>query len=141
MYHHPCKRRSKYFGAISLEERPDFIFRKTKKFNSRTYQTFLEDILEQYGKVCLVLDNVSYHKAKRLKPFLEKNEDRLWIYHLPPYSPELNIIEMVWKETKKDATHNRYFPTMKRLTRAVQTCFRRYQKDPELLSGIVAKYL
>ena len=89
--HHPCKRRSKFYGAVSLERAPAFTFRKAERFNSRTYQTFLEAILDRHEKVCLVLDNVMYHRAKRLAPFLEANKDRLWIFHLPPYSPELNL--------------------------------------------------
>ena len=139
--HHPCKRRSKFFGALSLEENPGFIYSKTEKFNSRTFESFLLEIINSFGKVFLVLDNVMYHKAKRLGPFLEANKDRLQLFHLPPYSPELNIVELVWRETKKNASHNRYFPTRKGLTRAVVSRFRFYQKTPSVLSGIAAQYL
>lgn len=42
---------------------------------------------------------------------------------LPPYSPELNPIERVWKLTRRLCTHNRYFPHMDDLTREVSQQF------------------
>lgn len=124
-----------------MEKEPSFIFQKEIKFNSKSFQQFLEHILEHFGKVCLILDRVAYHRAKKLQPFLEENKNRLWIHLLPPYSPEFNAIEGVWKITRKDATHNRYFPTMKRLTRAIQTRFRLFQSERWRLSGIIANFL
>jgi len=141
VYRHPCKRKSKYYGAITIEKNPSFIFQKANWFNGETFQQFLEYMLLVFDKVCLILDNVRYHKAKSLEPFLEENSDRLKIYSLPPYSPELNAIEPVWKETRKEATHNRYFGSMRGLTRAVQTQFRTFQKEPWRLAGIVAAFL
>lgn len=141
MFHHPCKRKSKFFGVVSVESNPRFVFQKADWFNAKTFQQFLKYLLAKFDNIFLILDNASYHRAKSLKPFLKDNKDRLWLFALPPYSPELNVIEMVWRETRRDATHNRYFPTIKRLTRAIQTQFRIYQKEPEQLSGIVAPFL
>jgi transposase len=141
VYRHPCKRKRKFYGAITIDQKPSFIFQKSEWFNAKTFQRFLEHLLSVFDKICLILDNVRYHKAKRLKPFLQAHQDRLWIHHLPPYSPELNAVEMVWRETRKDATHNRYFSTMKGLTRTVQTQFRIYQKHPQKLAGTIANFL
>ena len=141
VYHHPCKIKCKFFGAITIEEEPSFIFQKANWFNSWTFQGFLEYLLSVYDKIYLILDNVKYHKAKDLKPFLKKNKNRLRLFSLPPYSPELNAVEMVWRETKKDATHNRYFRYMRGLTRAIQTQFRIYQNKPRRLSGLIAPFL
>jgi transposase len=138
---YPCKRKIKFYGAITVEEEPSFVFLKAEWFNAETFLRFLEYLLATFDKVCLILDNVAYHKAKALKPFLDANQDRLWLYPLPPYSPELNAIEPVWRETRKNATHNRYFPAIRGLTRAVQTQFRTYQNEPKRLAGIVAPFL
>jgi transposase len=56
----------------------------------------------------MVLDNVRYHHAKRLKPILEKYKHRIELVYLPPYSPDLNPIERVWWYMRKKITHNRY---------------------------------
>lgn len=141
VYHHPCKKRSKYFGAVSLDAAPQLEFRNATNFNSRTFEGFLGQLLARFPKVFLILDNAMFHKAKRLKPFFEAHADRLELFHLPPYSPELNAVEMVWRETRKDATHNRYFATTKGLARAVRTQFRTYQANPTRLAGTVAQFL
>jgi putative transposase len=141
VYHHPCKRKSKFFGAVSISKRPQLVFKKEEWFNTRTFQKFLEFLLRRFRKVCLILDNVRYHHAKGLRPFLRKNRGRLWLYYLPPYSPDLSAIEPVWRETRRDSTHNRYFASKRGLTRVVQTQFRIYQAEPWQLSGIVAPFL
>jgi transposase len=61
----------------------------------------------------LLIDNGPCH---RLEPagcdWLARNHHRLELHRLPPYSPELNGIEGVWKATKKRTTHNRFYPTV-----------------------------
>lgn len=46
-----------------------------------------------------MLDNVSYHRAKYIKAFAQKYED-VKFFFLPPYSPEYNPTEQVWKWSK-----------------------------------------
>ena len=60
----------------------------------------------------MVLDNVRYHHAKRLKPILEKYKDRIHLLYLPAYSPDLNPMERIWWYMRKKITHNRYVETM-----------------------------
>jgi putative transposase len=52
-------------------------------------------------KVIMVVDNVRYHHAKRLKPILEKYKNRIELAYLPAYSPDLNPIERVWWYMRK----------------------------------------
>lgn len=49
----------------------------------------------------MILDNASYHKSKKFKANLAKWSNRgLTLLYLPPYSPQLNIIEILWKFMK-----------------------------------------
>ena len=41
--------------------------------------------------------------------------DMLELFFLPPYSPDLNAIEMLWKKTRRNVTHNRYFESLDNL--------------------------
>jgi len=45
----------------------------------------------------LVLDSSRYHHANLLKPWLLEHGQTIQFFFLPPYSPELNTIELVWK--------------------------------------------
>jgi transposase len=85
------------------------------KGNAVSFLKFLKKILKTYEKqkVTLVLDNVRYHHAKLLKPFLEKNKDRIELMFLPPYSPDFNPMERVWWYMRKKITHNRAVVSMK----------------------------
>ena len=59
----------------------------------------------------LIVDNARYHRAEELEDFFYKIKDKLELFFLPPYSPDLNLIETEWRETRRNATHNRYFET------------------------------
>ena len=84
------------------------------KGNTVTFFKFLVTVTRKYinQKVVMVVDNVRYHHAKRLKPILEKYKHRIELVYLPPYSPDLNPIERIWCYMRKKITHNRYVETM-----------------------------
>lgn len=106
-------------------------------FNAETFHNFLCRLLRSTRKhILLILDNVSYHKARDLKPFFAKNQDRLQRAFLPPYSPELNPIERVWRITRRKVTHNRYFPNIEYLTGSLVGQFARWECPNEILRAL-----
>lgn len=49
----------------------------------------------------VILDNASIHTSKKLKPYWDLlKEQGMQFYFLPPYSPELNRIEILWRKMK-----------------------------------------
>jgi len=82
--------------------------------NTVTFFKFLVKVTRLYPnqKVIMVVDNVRYHHAKRLKPILEKYKHQLELVYLPAYSPDLNPIERIWWYMRKKINHNRYLETM-----------------------------
>ncbi|MCD8155076.1 MAG: IS630 family transposase [Clostridiales bacterium] len=84
------------------------------------YETTIESIREFIGSFCpkdgqkvyLFMDNAPWHKkAKRLIESEDEYSDirkAVNIVSLPPYSPDLNPIEQVWRITRREKTHNRY---------------------------------
>ena len=84
--------------------------------NTITFFKFLLKVTQSYPtqKVVMVVDNVRYHHAKRLKPILEKYKHRLELVYLPAYSPDLNPVERIWWYMRKKITHNRYLETMEK---------------------------
>jgi transposase len=98
---------------------------ENEKFNAETFRLFLEKLLlkaevgrKENGKkkkILPVLDNAKYHHAKILQPWIEEVSDVLELFFLPPYSPDLNAIEMLWKRTRRNVTHNRFFKSIQEL--------------------------
>ena len=58
------------------------------------FQEFQSNVLDHYpaGMIVMNLNNARIHSAKLLKPFLEQNENRIELFFLQPYSPELNLM-------------------------------------------------
>ena len=96
---HTKKRRS-VFGALSQEE---FSSQLTEeRCNFQTWLQFLKSLLRKYEKILIVVDGAKYHFEKEhVQKFYEENKHQLVIVQLPPYSPNLNPIEQVWKKVKK----------------------------------------
>lgn len=79
------------------------------KGNTHSFKRFLKKVLKSYPnkRVIMILDNVRYHHAKKLKVFLEKQKERLTLVFLPAYSPNFNPMERGWWLMCKRITHNR----------------------------------
>jgi len=60
----------------------------------------------------MILDNVNFHRAKRLKSIFERYKHRIELIFLPPYSPDLNPVERMWWLMRKEITHNRWVKSM-----------------------------
>lgn len=122
-----------YFGALNLKT-GYLITKESYKFNAETFGDFIRYLLESTsGKIYLILDNATWHKSKEWKDFFWKNQHRLVLIFLPPYSPELNPIERVWRITRRQVTHNRYFESTDQLRMALDSAFMHWQKPNQAL--------
>lgn len=88
--------------------------------------------------VFLILDNASSHHAKVVTEYVESTKGKLRLFFLPPYSPELNPDEWVWKNVKHDRIGKlgvTSITTREHLwTRAAQA-LNRLARLPELVRG------
>ena len=75
----------------------------------------LESEFEQTGpKIVIVLDNASYHKKQDILAKLATDLPNLHLCFLPPYSPDFNLIELVWHSCKEFIAH-RLFQSVEEL--------------------------
>jgi hypothetical protein len=89
---------------------------------ARLQQAFaghLQDIARAYpaalGKsVVITIDNAPWHQGTGITEVLAAHP-HLQVYRLPSYSPQLNLIERLWRVLRRRATHNRLFLTMAEL--------------------------
>jgi transposase len=94
----------------------------TDLFDSTSFECFLRLLLRQRprrGRTVLILDNAAYHYGENLEELLDGYRGRVGLDYLPPYGPDLNPIERVWKLLKRLCTHNQYFETLDELLEAV----------------------
>jgi transposase len=67
--------------------------------------------------VTIVLDNARYQRCKLVTDLADKLEIELLF--LPPYSPNLNLIERLWKFTKKECLNSKYYADFKSFSGAI----------------------
>lgn len=71
------------------------------RFNSEVFQDFLQRMIRySRQKIYFVTDGHPAHKTKKLNQWLEQNKERIEVFFLPPYSPELNPQEYVNQDVK-----------------------------------------
>jgi transposase len=99
----------------------------------------LRQISSHSGRRVLVLvDNARYHHAILHANWRSDCAEWFSLLFLPPYSPELNPIERVWKLTRRLATHNRYFAYVEEVAHAVESLFEKWRVPNITLSKLCA---
>lgn len=138
----PTRKSLKVMGAVTVGNDPKFHFRFVPWFNTTTFLTFLDQLLSRHKdkKIHLILDNAKYHKGPEVRKWLEGKENRIELHYLPPYSPEFNATEYVWKETRRKTTHNRFFNTLSEFKGKLFRRFNRFQGNPASLRSVLASF-
>lgn len=143
---YPRKDKISYSGFVTPSTGKLFTH-KPSWFN---YETTIESIRSFLAecpapkdcKYYMVMDNAPWHKkAKRLikensnGEYSDINEQVVFVY-LPPYSPDLNPIEQVWRVTRREAKHNRFFADAKELEEAIDSYYEMYAEPNEYLKSL-----
>jgi transposase len=92
-----------------------------------------ESAIDLFGKIeakhpdadsiYIIVDNARYYRSCLLSEYVEGT--RIKLKFLPPYSPNLNLIERYWKFFKKKVLNNRYYETFEEFRRACESFFRK----------------
>jgi transposase len=108
------------------------VWKEDEQYNAEAFLDFLRQVLAAYptGKIVMILDNARIHHAKLLERFLQENKSRLELVFLPPYSPELNLVEGLWKWLKADVINNVFYHTTSQIRKNVEAFMDRIMRDP-----------
>lgn len=115
-------------GAYNLEDHTAIV-QETGMINAQATIALLKEILRKQpmGMIHVVLDNARYYRSKHVKAFVECNK-RIQLIFLPPYSPNLNVIERLWKFFKKKVIYNTYYEKFAVFRKSCLDFFRRLGK-------------
>ncbi len=101
-------------------------------FDGATFWNFLRQLesasREVDRRVIVITDNAKYHHAKLHAGWREERQPWFTLDFLPPYSPELNPIERVWKRTRRNCLHNDYFPKLAMVVGKVEQQFTKWSE-------------
>ena len=142
LLHHPTRRSVGYFGAVRLRDGKFLFCQETDRFNAVSFWAFLRTLRRvsraKGRRVIVISDNAKYHHARLHKPWRDLHATDFALDYLPPYSPELNPIERVWKLTRRRCLHNRYFAQLEEVIAAVETEFASWVTRNETLRRLCA---
>jgi len=142
LFHPPTRKSVGYYGAVRLRDGRFFFRRETGKFNALTCWEFLPELCasstRRARKVVVITDNARYHHARLHRDWRQQEAERFRLDFLPPYSPELNPTERVWKLTRRLCVHNRYFTGLSDVALAVETEFANWTQPNDTLHRLCA---
>jgi len=108
-------------GALNLETAA-FFHQTYDRILGESFIDFLNGLQEFYPKapqIHLIVDQGSCHTSKMVKEYLEGSNVRIKLHYLPPYSPNLNPIERLWKIMHSFVSNNRHYPKAKEFVESV----------------------
>ncbi len=98
------------YGALDYAS-GQVIWRTAAAKNADTFVAFLDHLAAVLptGLIVVALDNVGYHKAHVARRWWGAHQDRIRPLWLPAYSPELNLIERLWRHLKDKLANHRWW--------------------------------
>jgi transposase len=83
----------------------------------------------------MVVDNYDIHHSKKTQKAIEALSGKIVLHYLPPYSPDYNPIERVWRDLHAAVTRNHRHPDMASLLAAVDGYLTHYDKNGGAYAG------
>ena len=125
-------------GAINIETLEMTLIESATINRDSTVQ-LLEMLDQKYccsKEIVVILDNAKYHYSQEVKELVEKSS-RLKLVYLPSYSPELNLIERVWRFFKKNVLYNKYYENLADFRNATIKFFRNFDDHADELHSLL----
>ena len=136
------RNRINVLGAVNAITKEVVTITNTTYITSSTLIDFLKLLREKFKDkpIAIVLDNARYQHCFLVTTFAKSIG--IHLLFLPPYSPNLNIIERLWKFTKKEILYAKYYDKPKLFHQAIQNFFEQINQSfkPALSTLLTLKF-
>ena len=131
------RNRINVLGALNAISQEVSTLINTTYINAQVIQDFFLQLREQYPllPITIVLDNARYQHCKAVIAFAESLEIKLLF--LPPYSPNLNLIERLWKFAKKKVLYGKYYERPDQFHQAITNFFQQLDQHQDQLKSLL----
>jgi transposase len=105
--------------------------------NTEAMNCFLNLLAKQYSnyRIVLILDKAGWHISRNIH--LPGN---LLLMHLPPYSPELNPVELLWREIRRKHFHNKIFNSLDHVEDTLAQALAQYHHSSDDVKKLAKGY-
>jgi transposase len=117
------RRRVNINGAIDLE-RLEPVTRFDETIDATSTIALFQQLEQVYAVatwIYVICDNARYYRAKAVEAYIK--DSRIKLVFLPPYAPNLNLIERLWKLFKKKVLYNEYYESFSEFRKACEDFF------------------
>ena len=126
-------------SAITVKGKLRFHFYK-EKMNQQIFIDFLKRLMKSTDKkVYAICDNLKTHHGNLVKGFVLKNSDKIAIFHLPSYAPELNPDEYLNHNLKQEMAKKGYSETADEVMEKAMGTMRSIQNNKTRVSDFFEK--
>ena len=117
--------------AISSRGHMRFMIKQKGGVNAAVFIEFLKRLMAgAEHEIFLIVDRGPAHIAKKTRTFVESLKGKLQLFYLPPYAPDRNPDELVWKHLKADTVGRMAVTSRDGFKRKVRSSMRQLQNDP-----------
>ena len=112
-------------GAMNAHKPEEVIIVEAERINAQATIALYDQIQRQNPEkatIYIFCDNARYYYNKELNAYLDKNPRIVQLF-LPPYSPNLNLIERLWKFLRKKVINTTFYPTFQAFPQAIRKFF------------------
>lgn len=119
-------------GGICLKKH-NIEYVEAERIDAATIKSFMLNLSKKHTnqRINIILDNAGYHHSKDIIEYAEKH--RIKLHYLPPYSPNLNPIERLWKIMHENVTYNQYYEKFSDFTEAILGFFENINQYKRIL--------
>ena len=127
-------------SAITSRGHMRFMIKEKGGVNADVFIEFLKRLIVGAKQtIFLIVDRGPAHRAKKTQVFVETLGGKLRLFFLPPYSPDRNPDELVWKHLKADTVGRMAVTGKTDFKRKVRSSMRRLQNDPGKIRSFYQK--
>jgi len=132
--------RMSLISAVTSRGHMRFMIKEKGGVNADVFIEFLRRLMVgSKNKIFLIVDRGPAHVAKKTKAFVASIGDRLRLFYLPPYSPDRNPDELVWKHLKADTVGRASITSLDIFKQNVRSSMLSLQRNPEKIRAFFQK--
>ena len=127
----PGQNKKRYLAGALNADTGELIVVEGERKNSDLFLKLLEKLKRKYAdarRIYVILDNYRVHSSKIVNAALAHHLNNITLEFLPPYCPNENRIERVWKDLHDQVTRNHRHPNLNELMSDVRSFVKRYNR-------------